>query len=177
MVMLTGCVVFTYMTYKFLIRNFALLRDFKVLELWSSLYGMMTTQRPISTMYIIFYCIRRFTFAATCVLLTNYPLFQIHLIFLQSLLMLSYLLYYWPFLHTLLNYLEVFNETCIMLCMYPALSVFTGALDSTKIHYNTGWVVIGIIAFNVAVNLMVELWQIALGLYRLWLRFYYKLTG
>jgi hypothetical protein len=60
--------------------------------------------------------------------------------------------------------------------MYPALSVFTGALDSTKIHYNTGWVVIGIIAFNVAVNLMVEVWQIALGLYRLWLRFYYKLT-
>jgi hypothetical protein len=44
-------------------------------------------------------------------------------------------------------------------------------------HYNTGWVVIGIIGFNVAVNLIVEVWQIAIGLRRLWMKFYFKLTG
>jgi hypothetical protein len=37
--------------------------------------------------------------------------------------------------------------------------------------------VIGIIGFNVAVNLMVEVWQIIIGLYRLWMRFYLKVTG
>ena len=62
--------------------------------------------------------------------------------------------------------------------MYPSLAVFTGFVqDQKKIHYNTGWVVIGIIGFNVAINLLVEVWQIALGLYRMWLRFYFKLSG
>ena len=129
-------------------------------------------------MFIPIYLVRRFAFAATCVLLTDYPLVQIHLIFMQSLLILWYLLYYWPFLHNGLNYLEVFNESCIMLCMYPSLGVFTGLVQEySKMHYNTGWVVIGIIGFNVTVNLIVEVWQIAIGLRRMWMKFYFKLTG
>jgi hypothetical protein len=44
-------------------------------------------------------------------------------------------------------------------------------------HYNTGWVVIGIIGFNVAVNILVEVWQITVGLYRLWMKFYNKIIG
>jgi len=40
---LTGCVAFSFLTYRFLINNFLNLREFKVLELWSSFYGMMTT--------------------------------------------------------------------------------------------------------------------------------------
>jgi hypothetical protein len=40
--------------------------------------------------------------------------------------------------------------------MYPALSIFTGETQTgSDIHYNTGWVFIGIIAFNVAVNILV----------------------
>jgi hypothetical protein len=40
---LTGCVVFSFLTYRFLINNFVNLREDKLLELWSSFYGMMTT--------------------------------------------------------------------------------------------------------------------------------------
>lgn len=83
-------------------------------------------------MFILIYLVRRFAFAATCVLLTNYPIVQIHLIFLQSILILSYIIYYWPFIHNGLNYLEVFNEVCIMLCMYPSLAVFTGFVEDQK---------------------------------------------
>jgi hypothetical protein len=145
------------LTYKFLRRNFKDLRSPRVLELWSSYYGMMTTQRRVSTMFIVIYLLRRFIFAATCVFLKDYPLAQIHSTFLQSILMLWYLLYYWPFVQHGLNYLEVFNEMCIMLCMYPAAGIFTDGTQfvSSDVHYNAGWAFIGIIGFNVGVNLMV----------------------
>jgi hypothetical protein len=40
---LTACVVFSFLTYRFLRKNFVNLREDKLLELWSSYYAMMTT--------------------------------------------------------------------------------------------------------------------------------------
>jgi hypothetical protein len=101
------------------------LTDPRVLALWSSLYGTMTTQRPAAVLFIFIYLIRRLLFAATAVFLHNYGLIQLLSLMTQSLCILGYLCKYMPFAYDGLNRLEIFNEVCIMIISYIAI-MFTG---------------------------------------------------
>ena len=45
-----------------------------MIEIWSSLYGTMTTQRVEAVMFIVIYMLRRLAFSATAVFLKDYGL-------------------------------------------------------------------------------------------------------
>ncbi len=52
----------------------------------------------------------------------------------------------------MLNKLEVFNESCIILATYHLL-VFTDMVDDVEVQYKFGWSMIFITVVNIAVNM------------------------
>jgi hypothetical protein len=136
----------------------------------------MTTQRLPPVLYILIFLIRRFVFAATAVFLKDYGFLQLLCLQAQSIALLGYLLYYWPFVHLGLNFLEVFNEVCILSITYISIT-FTGYhWDQTPEEFTKhGWWIVGIIGFNVAVNMILVVWEICRGVRKWSLFLYYKL--
>ena len=122
---LVGAVLFSVLVWNFLKNNLEVLTHPKVYALWSSLYGTMTTQRLGPVLYILIFLVRRILFAATAVFLKDYGLLQLLCLQAQSLAILGYLLYFWPFVYHGLNFLEVFNEVCILSITYISIT-FTG---------------------------------------------------
>jgi hypothetical protein len=173
---LMGAVLFSVLVWNFLRKNLEVLTHPRVYALWSSLYGTMTTQRLGPVLYILLFLVRRILFAATAVFLKDYGLLQLLCLQAQSLALLGYLIYFWPFVYLGLNFLEVFNEVCILSITYVSIT-FTGYhWDQTPEEFTRhGWWVVGIIAFNVAVNLLVVVWEICRGVRKWTLVLYYKL--
>lgn len=68
--------------------------------------------------------------------------------------MIIYIILVKPFEKPKLNYLEIFNELCILAAAYH-LVAFTNFLDSPEIQYQVGWSNIGITTFNIVVNMIV----------------------
>lgn len=71
---------------------------------------------------------RRLVFSLSAVYLTNWPLVQVNLLFLQSLVTILYLIHYKPFEERAQNQIEIFNELCILVVTYPAL-LFSGSCN------------------------------------------------
>ena len=76
---------------------------------------------------------------------------QIFTLYLQSLLLIIYIIYYKPFISRLLNMLEIFNEVCILLSSYHLL-MFTDFNIDENSENKAGYSLIAITALNVLVN-------------------------
>jgi hypothetical protein len=146
---------FPFFAAHFLITKFDHLPSDSYLADFGSLYLTQKTAKRPQTLYIVFFLLRRLIFALSATLLSDWPLIQVNLLFLQSLSLLWYFLHYRPFKEPLTMFQEVFNETCILVVTYPCL-MFTGFFDtSVELAYKTGWLVIGAIGFNIVVNLTI----------------------
>ena len=66
--------------------------------------------------------------------------------------MVIYITYYKPLNVAFLNYLEIFNELCI-LGVSIHLYLFTQFLDNPQIQYNIGYSLIGLTILNIAINM------------------------
>jgi hypothetical protein len=66
--------------------------------------------------------------------------------------MLAYLLYYKPLTTSLLNALELFNESILLLSSYYLL-LYVSPEVSVDSQYASGWSLIGLTLFNIAVNM------------------------
>jgi len=174
---IVACSIYTcfpFFVIKLLLANFKDLENSEIKESWSSLYEPMKTSNFPMVIYMPLFLFRRLIFSFSTVLLTDWPIFQVNMLFLQSVILLWYLINYQPFTLTILNYLEIFNELCILAVTYPCL-LFTGYLDlDPEAHYNTGWFVIFIVLINIVVNIMIVAYQTlkALGgaIKRAWLK-------
>ena len=69
--------------------------------------------------------------------LQSYPFFQMALLFLQSLLMFTFLVLVKPFEVKYLNFLEIFNELGILVCSYHLIA-YTDFQPDPNIGYNFG---------------------------------------
>lgn len=58
------------------------------------------------------------------------------------------------------NYMEAFNELCILGASYH-LFLMSDFLPNVDIQYTVGWSLIGITTFNIAANMIVMLYQTA----------------
>jgi hypothetical protein len=128
---IAACVIyasFPFFVIKFLLANFKDLENSEIKDSWSSLYEPMKTSTFPMVVYMPLFLFRRLIFSFSTVLLTDFPVFQVNLLFLQSVILLWYLITYQPFKLSLLNYLEIFNEVCILAVTYPCL-LFTGYFD------------------------------------------------
>ncbi len=108
--------------------------------------------KPRKSAYILIFLGRRILFVLSALLLTEWPLVQLNLLYVQSIIVLVYLIHSRPFEDPLMNRLEIFNELSIMVVSYASL-VFTGITENEEIMYQTGWVVIIAILINILVNM------------------------
>ena len=69
----------------------------------------------------------------------------------MSVLLLSYLVRVKPLHGKLLNFIEIFNEVCILLGTY-LLIMFTDFAPEPERNYNLGWLMVAVMALNFAVN-------------------------
>ena len=107
---MTGTLVYTlfpFGTAYFLFRNFYRLEydhdskrygdlhEFR--SLYGELYAELRSHKRVTASYTILFLLRRVIFALSAVFLTNWPLVQVNLLFLQSLVIILYLIHYKPF--------------------------------------------------------------------------------
>ena len=120
----------------------------------SFIADLKLSKRSYLTMTILFF-LRRQVFALSAVFLEGSPILQINIMFVQSLVMLSYLLSQRPFETPLMNRLEYFNEFCILVMTYPTL-LFSGYFNSPpSLQYNVGWAMICVMLTNTLVNFFI----------------------
>jgi hypothetical protein len=72
--------------------------------------------------------------------------------------MLYYLLKVRPFVENFNNYLETFNEICILIGTYHLLA-FTDFVDDPQLKYRMGWSLIIISLLNIGVNVTIIVWS------------------
>ena len=53
----------------------------------------------------------------------------------------------------MMNYLEIFNELCILAASYHLL-LFTDYISDPTMQQNVGWSIIGVTTFNIIVNMI-----------------------
>ena len=68
--------------------------------------------------------------------------------------MISYLAGVMPFEKKYQNYLEIFNELCILGATYHLIT-FTNYVDNSDLQYNSGWSIIAITTLDILVNMIV----------------------
>jgi hypothetical protein len=97
--------------------------------------------------------LRRLLFSLIAVVMDGSPVLQVQLLIFHCILMLIYNILVQPFEEPMLNYLEIFNELCIIVASYHLIP-FTDFLDDPEIRYEVGWSIIGITTFNIGVNMI-----------------------
>lgn len=103
------------------------------------------------TMYNIFFLMRRATTAVVLVVLQNHPYFQCCFLVVLSLTNISYQIIVKPFELRKDNYIEVFNEFCILGSSYM-MCIFLDKQSSQKFLKLVGWSFMGLTFVNVGLN-------------------------
>ncbi|CDW79537.1 cadg domain containing protein [Stylonychia lemnae] len=121
-----------------------------------SLYDGLKVDQRAALLYNVFFLSRRFLFAITLVIFNgrDNATFQIQVMFLQSLILLVYVIYIKPFQDPEFNYIEIFNETCILMSSYH-LMIFTNYVPDIEKQSIFGYTLLAITVLNVAVNTII----------------------
>ena len=69
-----------------------------------------------------------------------------------SIVMLIYLIGNPPLTSAFFNAIEIFNELCILTGSYILLLFADGDRISSSIRFNSGWAMVAVMIFNIAVN-------------------------
>ena len=72
----------------------------------------------------------------------------------MNLFMLIYIAHTKSLISRMENYMELFNEFCVMCCTIH-INFFTDFMKDEEIKYKLGWQMIVIIFFNIAINLSI----------------------
>jgi membrane glycosyltransferase len=97
---------------------------------------------------------RRIFLVFVLVVMRNLPFFQTLFILNVSLSSMHYITNHRPFDDDNVNYMEIFNETCVFICSHVVCAFLNPSLH----HYFIvlmGWVLIGVALINLLINLAV----------------------
>jgi hypothetical protein len=130
------------------------LKTFKVR--YGSIYSYLNPGNLHATFYTVYFVLRRLLYALSIVYGGSLVGIQLLAQVLMSLLQLCYLVSVRPFTEPQDNSLEIFNEGSILLILTCSLPFATGA-GSVVAVFNFGYLVIGLILFNIGVNFMLFL--------------------
>jgi hypothetical protein len=104
----------------------------------------------------VYFVYRRLLYALSITYIGDCSGAQLMLQILLSLMHLSYVASILPFEETLDNNLEIFNESSILLVLTCNLAFVTVA-DNVSASFNFGYIIIGLILFNILVNVVMFL--------------------
>jgi hypothetical protein len=119
------------------------------------MYQNLLTNNRVTVQYNFLFLMRRVIFAVSAIFLTDYPLFQLYLLFAQSFLVMIFVIKLRPFDQPLLNRLEIFNEICIYAETCLTILFTDLNIEGMESNYNIAWIVILILFINFAVNFAV----------------------
>jgi len=107
-------------------------------------------------MYFPSFTLRRILFTWTAVFLVDYPIFQIQVFLLCSIVYSLYLLGVRPFRTDLENNVEIVNEIAVF-TFAVGLFPLTPLVTDSGVRYLIGWVLIGLTCSAMVFNLLVIL--------------------
>lgn len=117
-----------------------------------SLYSEIRHIEKGAVLYNIVFLVRRQVYIVTAVMCTDWPFLQV-MVYLY--LCTGHMIYLWevmPFGHPNMNYLEMFNEMCVLAAGYH-LIVFSQLVDDFEMKYNAGWSIIALTVLSILVNM------------------------
>ena len=126
-------------------------KDQDFFKAYGSLCEEIRFEHKLALLFNLLFLLRRVVFILTVTLLVDYPVLQLQVFMLMSLLMLIYLVHVKPFTEQSCNRLECFNELTI-LAVGTCLPMFTDIDRPSGVSTVYGWLVLGIIVLNFLVN-------------------------
>jgi hypothetical protein len=118
--------------------------------------------------------LRRLFIAVIATQFSQNPFFQIQAIVIHCILVLLYTAWVRPFELPVMNYMEIFNEFCV-LAAASHLFLFTDFVEDPKMQYIMGWSIIGVSILNMVANIglmmWVSFWELKLTIKKLWFRY------
>jgi hypothetical protein len=133
---------------------------------YGSAYSSLKTDKKSTLLYSLLYLLRRLLLASLAFFCTDYPFLQVQLMIFHSVLFSLYLIHVSPFLTPFMNRLETFNELCILAASYHLLAFTGDFLSDPETQYQVGWSLLGVTVFNVAVNMLLVLWECLINIKR-----------
>lgn len=121
---------------------------------YGSTYMELRYNNKFALLYNVVYMLRRLVFTAVANFLGNSPTLQVQLIVMHSVIVLMYIKLARPFESPLVNFMEVFNEFCILIAACH-LFCFTEYLGDPNMQYKMGFSMIGVTVLNIVCNMLV----------------------
>lgn len=140
--------------WRFLIKNNQQLKNQEMINRYGSIYSELCFERRGPLNYYPLFLLRRYLFALSLVFLEGWPILQANLLFLQSLVSITYLIYTRPFENSTVNKLEIFNELTILAVTYPVFIYADPTDENMEAYYNVGWFIILAVVLNSIVNMV-----------------------
>ena len=72
----------------------------------------------------------------------------------MSIMQLSFVMMVWPLDSVRGNFMEIFNEGCVLVCGYHLL-LFTDFVEDPETKWRAGWSLLGLVLFNILLNITV----------------------
>jgi len=132
---------------------------------YGAFYNDFKIENKGALLYHSVFVIRRYLFALTCVYLTDYPHFQIQLFAMYSIFYLWYLIAVRPFRAEFMNYIEIMNETVILLCS-SSLFVFTRFVSDSRLQFQVGMGLVVTVLANIGVNILFAIINTIVDIYQ-----------
>ena len=111
---------------------------------------------------------RRFAIVIVLIISRNYAVWQLFAFIILSCMNLAYLMKQKPFVYTLANRVEIFNEVCV----YTSLlftTTLTNAAVNMKFRNNCGQCLVGIAVLNIVGNIAVVAFTTSTDAYNGWM--------
>jgi hypothetical protein len=147
----------------FLIRSWNIDKQQEIEGLLSILMDGVNPHSYHSSMYIVYFMIRRLLTGIGLVVFVKYPIFQCLCLLLFSTINLCYLLTVMPLKDTKSNLIEIFNELTIMFCAH-LFNIFLRKEGTVDFINWIGWSFIIAASLNITINLAIVLFEQLFGL-------------
>ena len=122
------------------------------------MYEGLNVKSRIALVFNAIFIGRRLILALSITFVPN-TAFQVQLILLSSIATFVYSCSVRPFTENSVNFMDMFNETTIMLLSYLTVP-FTDYLLEAEFKYKIGWIIIAVFLTNLAINILYILLKI-----------------
>ena len=134
--------------------TFVKFKKARISKKFGAIFSGLNTASVTCLWYIPLFVIRRLLFVCSILYLDKHPQFQVMTMVFGSSLVLMWLGMKMPFESKLLNYLEIFNEICILCSLYH-MFLFTDFVPSPFVRIDIGNTHIAVTSLCLLVNVIV----------------------
>lgn len=151
---------FPIFSLRFLLRNKDKLETPALNDKYGSLYQNVDPRRSVALRFTTYFCMRRLVFAGLICLATQSLVIQVMIADFAILAMLVFYTSNLPMKDSLNNFVQIFNETAIILLL-QTLFVFTDFMEDPVTRHDYGYYFLYYVAVLMLMNIMVLCFSLA----------------